>query len=229
MLRGSTAARDITQVKADNPDMRDSRDQNDVPASQDIDIVKIIPKPSIPAEAPMLPSPVYFENSDSVKSKIETNKPKDGQGADDDPTSSTAVTLEIEKEPSGQCTGVSTLGELLPDPRLHQIDASILHLTRLLNTYFADVHKVSNFWFLYAILMALAKSFSAASGLYIRFSSSPTPASASNPQGQGRKLPKPKSLHPASILSCADGRSGRDWLPHLRRCRESWDLLIRWG
>ena len=198
----SIAAGDAAEAKSQ--EVNDSQDENNFLTS---DNVKVIPERGSPAEphtATVTPTSISV-NDHSKRIKEETSardKSKDGHGAENDANQRNVINTQTETEAGPQCTGISTWEKYYQTP-VSTILTPLFFASVGFSIPISQMFTKSIIWrsFVYAILMALAKLFC---GFWlIRFSTSTKPAPASSPPAKDRRLPKPKSLYPASILGCA--------------------------
>ena len=204
--KDSTAAEEISsaQLKAKDQES-DSGHQKTSRVRQDADTDEIVPITTSPPAPQMLPSPAASENGDPLESKVQTrigDHLNDSQEAQADPTEASSAALETHPEPSEPTTGMATWAVYYETP-LSTILKPLFFASIGFSIPISQMFTGSIVWrgIVYSILMALAKLLCGA--WLMRFSSHAAPASGSDAQSKGRRLPKPKSFYPASILGCA--------------------------
>lgn len=153
----------------------------------------------------MPPPPAASEHAHSLENKVQTrieNQPSDKKGAEIHPIAFPSAMLESNTEPSTQGTGILTW-ELYYEKPVSTILKPLFFASIGFSIPISQMFAGSVVWrgIIYSILMALAKLLC---GIWlVRFSSNIAPASDADAQNEGRRLLKPKSLYPASIIGCA--------------------------
>ena len=129
-------------------------------------------------------------------------RPHAGKGVQNNPNLGLNAALENQNKPNRPRMGMSTW-EVYYDTPVSTILKPLFFASIGFSIPVSKMFRGAVVWrgIVYSILMALAKLFC---GLWlIRFSSNTTLVSGSDAQRKRWRVPKPKSLYPASILGCA--------------------------
>lgn len=197
-------ATDVQQESAGAAEANKSKEQS-APTSADAASDKVAQADGVTTEPQMLPSPAASENGDPRDGKDEPVVPAgtiESLRVDVGEPVSATTAHKVVTDLSHEGTGSSTWENFYEIP-VSTIFKPLFFASIGFSIPISQMFTGSIVWrgVVYTILMALGKLFC---GLWlVRLSKNVTPAAGHGRQGDGRNLPKPKSLYPASILGCA--------------------------
>lgn len=195
--------------KSAAPDLgREDRGEADVEktrAAQDAEEINLAPELVAQSVFGTLQSPASTENGDLKEAKRETEGENQSGGSQDPaavPVAPGTVADDKPLDPQEAGRRMSTWRTYYDTP-VSTILKPLFFASIGFSIPIKHMFAGSVLWrgIMYAIMMALGKLLC---GVWlVRFSSSASSGNGSTAQTKGRKLPKPKSLYPASILGCA--------------------------
>ena len=191
-------------VALDEAEPERAKNEEEVQASQAIGNDRIVHRPVTPEEPQMLPSPAASEKGDHLEHKtaVEGLSNESQHRKENISGPPTAVSLQSSPE-CGKQAQVISIWEVYYETPVSTVLKPLFFASIGFSIPISQMFTGPVLWrgIVYATLMALGKLLC---GLWLlRVSSNSTPGTGSNPQSTGRRLPRPKSLYPASILGCA--------------------------
>ena len=204
--RDLTAAEDVTSahLKAECQD-GGSEHPKDIRIHRNNDRDEVIPMTTDLHEQRVLPSPAASENDVPWESKAKTKtgeNANDKQEAQAQPTRTSSPALQILSGPSDSTTGLSTW-LIFYEPPLSVVLKPLFFASIGFSIPISQMFTGSIVWrgIVYSMLMMLAKLLCGA--WLVRFSGHVAAGAGPDAQRRGLRLPRPKSLYPASIFGCA--------------------------
>ena len=204
--RDSTAAEDVPNAhsKAECQD-GGSEHPKDIRIHRNDDRDEAIPMTTDLDEPRGLPSPGASENDVPWESKAKTQigeSANDKQKAQAQTARISSPALQILSDPSDSTTGLSTW-LIFYEPPLSVVLKPLFFASIGFSIPISQMFTGSIVWrgIVYSMLMILAKLLCGA--WLVRFSSRLAAGAGPGAQMRGLRLPRPKSLYPASILGCA--------------------------
>jgi Kef-type K+ transport system membrane component KefB len=182
-----------------------AQDKADLRDSRGADAINSVSEHVAANKPHLLPSPAASENGDPIESKVEI-KVDDHHKALQENDAVAVIPTNLARENSLELckvgTGMSSW-QLYFEIPVRNILKPLFFASIGFSIPISQMFAGSVIWrgVVYAVLMGLGKLLC---GVWlVRFSSCSSPSEGPNPQAKGRKLPKPKSLYPASILGFA--------------------------
>ena len=204
--RDSTAAGDVTNahLKAECQD-GGSEHPKDIRIHRNDDRDEVIPVTTDLHKPRVLPSSAASENDAPRESKAKTQtgeNANEAQEAEAQPTRTSSPALQVLSDSSDSTTGMSTW-LIFYEPPLSVILKPLFFASIGFSIPISQMFTGSIVWrgIVYSMLMMLAKLLCGA--WLVRFSNHVAAGAGPDAQRRGLRLPRPKSLYPASILGCA--------------------------